>query len=556
MGLKDKRRIIGDLNTISDALMRMAQFVADLAPYGVFAIVASSAGTLDVSELAKIQVYVVTYMAISMVATFLILPALVSTLTSLRYRDIISSSWGPLITAFATGNLLVVLPMLSYASKRLLANIRLEEDEASTAVDVLVPASFNFPNVGKLLSLSFVLFGGWFVGSSVPLTRYAEFLVTGFFTFFGSAVAGMPFLLNMFQLPTDLTELYVAVDVIATRFGTMVAAVNVLALALLGACAMCGRLRFRTGRLLRFGATSAAAVLVTLLGIRLFFTHVVQQSYEGYRVFIEMDLSTDPAPFEVYQTLPPGDPDPTLPTLERVRQRGSLRVGYLRDRLPFAFVNASGRLVGFDIEIAHLLAKQLGVSLELVRTELSQIPQSLSEGRCDIVMAGVVMTPEWSQRLSFSTPYMDTALGFVVRDHRKEEFSSLEALQNLESLRIGAQQDAPYYINMFRDHLPEAEIVLLRSPREFFREKAGELDALVYTAEAGSAWSLVYPDYSVAVPHPLVLAVPLAYPVKRGDRDMVDYVDVWIELKKKDGTIQRLHGPRWSVVRDLLHWVD
>ena len=90
----------------------------------------------------------------------------------------------------------------------------------------------------------------------------------------------------------------------------------------------------------------------------------------------------------------------------------------------------------------------------------------------------------------------------------------------------------------------------------------------MFSAESGSAWSLLYPDYAVVIPQPDVLAVPLAYPMARGDRDMVDFINAWIDLKKKDATIETLYNrwilgqgaikkePRWSIIRDVLHWVD
>ena len=58
--------------------------------------------------------------------------------------------------------------------------------------------------------------------------------------------------------------------------------------------------------------------------------------------------------------------------------------------------------------------------------------------------------------------------------------------------------------------------MVLNSAREFFEPRGEELDALVFSAEAGSAWSLLYPAYTVAIPQPDVLAVPLAYPMPRG----------------------------------------
>ena len=94
------------------------------------------------------------------------------------------------------------------------------------------------------------------------------------------------------------------------------------------------------------------------------------------------------------------------------------------------------------------------------------------------------------------------------------------------------------------------------------------LDAFVYTAEAGSAWTLIYPQYSVAVPLPDPISVPIALALPRGDRDWAGYVNTWIELNKQDGTLEAFYDhwilggaakqkePRWSVIRDVLGWID
>ena len=72
-----------------------------------------------------------------------------------------------------------------------------------------------------------------------------------------------------------------------------------------------------------------------------------------------------------------------MPVLERVHQRGVLRVGYLADMLPFAFQNTAGHLVGFDIEMAHILARELGVKIEFVLVERERVAQHLAAGSCD-----------------------------------------------------------------------------------------------------------------------------------------------------------------------------
>jgi ABC-type amino acid transport substrate-binding protein len=127
--------------------------------------------------------------------------------------------------------------------------------------------------------------------------------------------------------------------------------------------------------------------------------------------------------------------------------------------------------------------------------------------------------------------------------------------------------NAPYYVAKLREYLPQAELVLLKSPREFFTRTTVDVDALAYPAEGGSAWTLIYPAYSVVVPRPDVLAVPLGYGIARGDREFADFVNTWIDLKSKDQTIKALYdywilgqtgvqgSPRWSVIRNVLHLV-
>jgi ABC-type amino acid transport substrate-binding protein len=98
--------------------------------------------------------------------------------------------------------------------------------------------------------------------------------------------------------------------------------------------------------------------------------------------------------------------------------------------------------------------------------------------------------------------------------------------------------------------------------------KAGTLDAVALPAERGSVLTLLNPKYTVVVPEPGVIKIPLAYPVARRDQDFVTFLNTWIQLKRRDGTIDALYGhwvlgkqagkrqPRWSIMRNVLHWVE
>ena len=568
IGIENKQPLLGTLDTLNRAMGRITQFMAKLTPFGVFAVVASAAGTMSFEELARLQVFLVLYVLMALLLTFWLFPALITSLTPLTYRQVVGATRDVLITAFATGSALIVLPLLIERSQELLRQSALSTPETERTVEVIIPAFTSFPKSGTLFPMSFVLFAGWFAGTPVAVAHYPMFLFLGLVSFFGSVNVAMPLLLDTLRIPSDLFQLYLATTVVTNRFSVLLTTMNNLVLSLLGACAVGGLLTLRWGRLVRNGVITLVLLALSVGGARTFFAYTVDTTYRKDEIIAGMQLLRAPGPATVYKSAPPAAPLPEAQQsrLERIQAQKLLRVCYLPDNLPFAYFNGKGDLVGLDIEMAHILARDLGVQLAFVPAERDRMTEQVNEGYCDIIMSGTVITPERAQAVAFSAPYMDVTLAFVVKDHRLEEFSSREALRHLKAPRLGVP-NLPYYINKVQHFLPQATIVPLNSITEFFEGKGEELDAVLFSAEGGSAWSLLHPAYTVAIPQPGVLKGPVAYILPRGDREWVDFINVWIELKKRDRTIDALYDywilgknavpkqPRWSVIRNVLHWV-
>jgi len=265
-------------------------------------------------------------------------------------------------------------------------------------------------------------------------------------------------------------------------------------------------------------------------------------------------------------------PAPPLPAadrsvLERIHSRGAVRVGYFADNPPYAYVNTRGALVGFDIEMAYDLAEDLGVGLELVAVPREVLQAPADASGWDLLMAGVVVTPQRASNLLFSSSYVDETMAFLVLDHRRAEFSTWASVRALGPIRVGVPPVSSVEARL-RSEAPQATIVPFTTVEQIFTSPRVEADAFLTSAERGSIWTLLHPDYSVVVPRPGVVTAPLAYPIANRDARLADFVNTWIELKKKDGTIAGLYdywilgrtgnrmAPRWSVVRDVLHWAD
>lgn len=567
IGVPRKRALLDVLAVAGDALSRATRFIVQLTPYGLFAIAATTAGTLSIEQLGRLQIYLVAYVLVALLVGLWVLPALVSALTPIPMRDLFSLTRNALITAFVAGDLFIVLPVLIAASRTLVETHVPDAANASALPDVVVPASFNFPHAGKLLSISFVLFAGWFADAAVPLIEYPRLALTGVLTFFGSLNIAVPFLLDQFRIPSDTFQLFLASGVINSRFGTLVAAMHTLVVALLVTCAMTGALRWRTRRVIRYAMVTAVLTVATIGGARLLFAHAMQRPYTKDQVLANMHLLHQPVAAIVHRDAAPQPSPPTGTVLDDISARGAIRVGYLADSLPFAFFNARDELVGLDIELAHRLAGELKVGLEFVPLDREELPARLDAGFCDIVMSGVVVTPRRASGTLFSASYLDETLGLVTKDEHRARFESWKSIRAAGPLTI-AVPDVPYYVDQIRELAPGASIRTVDDPRALMAGGTEDVDAVALPAERGSAWTLLYPRYTVVVPGPSSIRMPLAYPLARHDRAFASFVNTWIELKRKDGTIDALYEywilgrsaetpvPRWSIARNVLHWIE
>ncbi|CAE7855941.1 dctA, partial [Symbiodinium microadriaticum] len=86
----DKKKIMLDLLSVASmVLTRVAVLVVRLAPFGLFAIAANAAGTMTIQELGRLQVYIGSFILLTLLLTFFIMPAMVAILTPFRFGDVL-----------------------------------------------------------------------------------------------------------------------------------------------------------------------------------------------------------------------------------------------------------------------------------------------------------------------------------------------------------------------------------------------------------------------------------------------------------------------------------
>jgi hypothetical protein len=98
--------------------------------------------------------------------------------------------------------------------------------------------------------------------------------------------------------------------------------------------------------------------------------------------------------------------------MEQALKRGVLRVG-MSTFVPWAMKDKTGHLVGFEIDVATRLAKDLGLKVEFVPTQWAGIIPALLTAKFDTIIGGMSVTAERSLKVNFSIPYDYTGMSIV-----------------------------------------------------------------------------------------------------------------------------------------------
>jgi polar amino acid transport system substrate-binding protein len=122
-------------------------------------------------------------------------------------------------------------------------------------------------------------------------------------------------------------------------------------------------------------------------------------------------------------------PGPSLRnSLERIKETGELRVGMQVGYVPFQMLGPNGALVGFDVEAAELIARNLKVSLRIVQSDWNELIPALAAGNIDIIMSAMAITPERNLKVLFTIPVVETGRMFAVHVSNNEKFKQFKDL--------------------------------------------------------------------------------------------------------------------------------
>jgi polar amino acid transport system substrate-binding protein len=230
----------------------------------------------------------------------------------------------------------------------------------------------------------------------------------------------------------------------------------------------------------------------------------------------------------------------TLPaaaqTLDAIEKRGKILVGINLSAPPFGTTNAQMEPDGYDVDMAKLLAKDLGVTLEIVPvTNDSRIPALLT-GKIDIIIAVLQITPERAKSVMFTSPYgMHQSLILAPAG------TKIASLSELAGKRVGVARGSVYADIIAKAKIPNLQLVEFADDSATLNALvAGQVDAIGTVSFLANELMKRYPDRHFERKISLQNNI-YAMGVRRGDFDFLRWVNTSIFVNMQSGDIGKAY---------------
>lgn len=230
-----------------------------------------------------------------------------------------------------------------------------------------------------------------------------------------------------------------------------------------------------------------------------------------------------------------GAPSAADSRLQQVIKSGTLKVGVLPDYPPYSSQDASGKIVGYEPDIAAKLASALGVKLEMVNTDGTSRKPVLDSNRVDVDIDAFTATDERAKAVDFTMPYIASgALPLFRKDNPIKSVADLKGKK--VSVARGSTNDT-----LMTKQFPDTTVVRFDTIADAVQAvKSGKVDAVMEGFATVRAAAAKDPSLQVLDGDPISPAL-ISMGVKQGDQVWVNYLNNFIRNLNSSGTNQSLY---------------
>jgi polar amino acid transport system substrate-binding protein len=220
--------------------------------------------------------------------------------------------------------------------------------------------------------------------------------------------------------------------------------------------------------------------------------------------------------------------------VEQIAKRGVIKVG-MDVFVPWAMKDKKGELIGFEIDMAKKLAKDMGVKIEFIPTKWSGIIPALITGKFDVLIGGMTITTQRNLKINFTRPYYYTEQGLMA--HKKKAAGFKVSDFNSPDVTIAARLGSTAAVAA-KQQFPKAKLRLFDDEPAAVQElRNGNVHAMVSAQPLPSSTALEYPD-TIMVYDEVMMLEAIGIGVRKSDNDTLNLINNWIEINRNNGWIQ------------------
>ena len=569
--VEHKQTLLEIFDAVKTASVKIWGWIVRLAPFGVFALLAATAGTVRPDRLAGMVLYVVIYLLGAGILGVLVVPFLVSALVGESYVDILRRFRPAMVLAMVTTLSVAALPLVQREVESALDGLGCSDsEERRSVVQTSLSLSYVFAQLGNYFVYLLIIYSSYVSAVPLRLGEKAALPLMTLLSCLGSPSAtydAVVFLSNWLHLPASVLGLYVETSAV-TRFGQVLVSVSgFFFIALVVPLLYFKKVRFRAVRFLTGvggGALLCASIAGGAVAMRQTLFPPATSRYAVLQVDPRLTEGVKWSIADAGRLVPATATDPELAasTIGGIRRRGVLRVGFNPQVIPFSYRNARGELVGFDISYAYRLARDLGVAIEFVPFTWTSMAKDLIDHRFDVAMSGIYETDERIQTLLMSQPYFATPLSLIVPSHRAEIFLDAGGVLSQPGLKLAVFDD-PVLVPLSRRLFPNAQLVIVPDYNHL-PDTMNRVDGAVWTMEQATAWAAEHDGFTAVAPEHISEPISTGFAMAPDSTELGGYVSQWLRLRADDGfraeqiaywlQLQPRHStrPRWNLL-DFLH---
>lgn len=202
---------------------------------------------------------------------------------------------------------------------------------------------------------------------------------------------------------------------------------------------------------------------------------------------------------------------------------------------PFEF-ERDGKVVGFDVDLVDLVAKDLGVTQQIVNTPFDGIQSGadLNAGKCDLAAAGMTITEVREQNFDFSAPYFNATQGLVAR-----KGSGLTSLAQLKGKRLAVQNGTTGQ-QYAEKNAPDAQLVVFEDLGLLLTAvETGDVDAGINDNGVLYDWVSKKPDFAVTAEFDTHEQYGIG--VKKGNTALLTKINEVLAEARSNGEYDRIY---------------